>query len=852
MRIVIDLQACQGDSRFRGIGRYSLSLAQAITRQALSRGHHVSLVLNERFPGTISTLRKAFDGIIPQENIFIFSVPGAVAEMEPANAWRTRAAELVREQFIASLNPDIVHVASLFESWLDDVVSQVHANVPTMQTAVTLYDLIPFVLSDLYLVDPVYREQYLRKLEALKRSDLLLAISEHSRKEAIELLGFASEKVVNITAAIEDTFQPQSYTAVAKNNLYKRYNISKPFVLYVPGGFDPRKNFDRLIEAFAQLPADLRENYQLVIASKLPDGVREDFTNKSLQAGLGAEELLLTGYVSDNDLIGLYNLCKLFVFPSLHEGFGLPALEAMACGAPVIGSNTTSIPGVLNREDALFDPLSVTSIANMLYKGLTDTDFEHSLRQHALLQAKKFSWENSARLAIDAFELLFESTRQKSSKNKPLPLSVEQCYTAMLTDLEANNLLPLPSDNDLKLLKYAIMINQIHTADKQLFVDISELINRDAKSGIQRVVRSILLQLLKQPPIGYRVEPVYSEKGDGFRYARRFTAGFMDKDDTVEYDTPISFTQGDVFIGLDLTADIFPAVNSSLKQMQDSGVKINYVIYDLIPLLHSWHGPAMEAAFTGWIASLSLFADNLICISAAVADDVKQWLMQHPAQRLNQPLVNHFHLGADINNSVPTTGFPENDSDILENLANNPSFLMVGTIEPRKGHAQTLAAFEELWATGSTVNLVFVGKAGWNVDPLLTQLKSHPELDKRLYWLEGISDEFLERVYQASTALLAVSEAEGFGLPLIEAAQHGLPIISRDIPVFNEVAGQCAYYFKGLEPSDLGDAINRWLALNAEHKAPQSKNMPWLTWEQSTQQLLEMIFLEVKSSVIDK
>jgi len=841
MRIVIDLQACQGASRFRGIGRYSMSLAQAIARLAKNRGHHVSLVLNERFPETIPTIRKAFDGMIFQENIFIFSVPGAVAEMEPINEWRARAAEQVREQYIASLNPDIVHVASLFEGWLDDVVTSVHVSDEGTQTAVTLYDLIPVVLSDLYLVDLGYRMQYFRKLESLKRSDLLLAISDYSRIEAIELLGCKSENVVNISAAVDDSFKQQSYTDEAKNKFFTRYGISKPFVLYVPGGFDPRKNFDRLIEAFSELPATLRQGFQLVIASVMVDEVREEFAHKVSRLGLAVEDVLLTGYVPDDDLLALYSLCKLFVFPSLHEGFGLPILEAMACGAPVIGSNTTSIPGVLGREDALFDPLSVSSISKMLQKSLTDADFEHSLREHAHVQVKKFSWDNSAKLAMDAFELKFKRMQSEKNTFKEPQKNVEQSYQSALAKIKENLPEGIATDENFALLKYSILKNNNQTTEKQLFLDISELAIRDAKSGIQRVVRSILLQLLMQPPAGYRVEPVYSEAGQGFRYARRFTAEFLGKISRIEFDSPINFKSGDVFVGLDLTAEIFPAVNPSLKQMQDSGVKINYVIYDLIPLLYSWHGPAMAAAFTGWIDSLSLFADRLVCISAAVADDVKQWLKQQPAKRLSQPLVNHFHLGADINNSVPTTGLPENAREILENLAINPSFLMVGTIEPRKGHVQTLAAFEELWSTGNAVNLVIVGKAGWNVELLLAQLRSHPELDGRLYWLEGISDEYLEKVYQASTALLAVSEAEGFGLPLIEAAQQGLPIIARDIPVFREVAGEFAYYFDGLESRDLACSIKTWLALNVERKAPQSMNMPWLTWEQSTQQLLNAV-----------
>ena len=121
---------------------------------------------------------------------------------------------------------------------------------------------------------------------------------------------------------------------------------------------------------------------------------------------------------------------------------------------------------------------------------------------------------------------------------------------------------------------------------------------------------------------------------------------------------------------------------------------------------------------------------------------------------------------------------------------------MVATIEPRKGHHQTLKAFELLWGQGADINLVIVGKQGWLVEELIENIKAHSELNKRLFWQEGISDEYLENIYAESTCLIAASEGEGFGLPLIEAAQKGKPIIARDIKVFREVAGDYAYYFK--------------------------------------------------------
>ncbi|MGZ8320489.1 MAG: glycosyltransferase family 4 protein, partial [Telluria sp.] len=200
-----------------------------------------------------------------------------------------------------------------------------------------------------------------------------------------------------------------------------------------------------------------------------------------------------------------------------------------------------------------------------------------------------------------------------------------------------------------------------------------------------------------------------------------------------------------------------------------------------------------------------------------------------------------FHLGADIDASAPSFGMPDNAAQVLDAVRARPSFLMVGTVEPRKGHGQTLAAFDLLWEQGVDANLVIVGKQGWMVEKLVQRMADHPEKNQRLFWLPGISDEMLLKLYASSAALLSPSEGEGFGLPLIEAAQHNIPIIARDLPVFREVAGEHAYYFDGLEPQDLAGALTRWLAMHAEGKAPQSTGMPWLTWSDSANQVLNAV-----------
>ena len=152
-------------------------------------------------------------------------------------------------------------------------------------------------------------------------------------------------------------------------------------------------------------------------------------------------------------------------------------------------------------------------------------------------------------------------------------------------------------------------------------------------------------------------------------------------------------------------------------------------------------------------------------------------------------------------------------ADTLAFVSARPTFMMVGTIEPRKGHAQSLAAFERLWASGVDCGLLIVGREGWCMEEWVTSLRGHPERRTHALWLDGASDDVLLRAGTGSaTALLAASEGEGFGLPLVEAAQHGLPVVARDLPVFREVAGGTRFYFSGTSPEDLAGAIEDWLS----------------------------------------
>lgn len=166
---------------------------------------------------------------------------------------------------------------------------------------------------------------------------------------------------------------------------------------------------------------------------------------------------------------------------------------------------------------------------------------------------------------------------------------------------------------------------------------------------------------------------------------------------------------------------------------------------------------------------------------------------------------------------------------------------MIGTLEPRKGHAQVLEAFNHLWKNGFNANLVIVGKRGWLIDDFIDQLESNLQLNKKLFWLESISDQYLREIYNVGDCLIAASYGEGFGLPLIEAAQYGVPIVARDIPVFREVAGENAEYFATNKSVELAEFLECWLGRKRLNRHVTVSNMTWMSWNQSASNLLAKV-----------
>jgi glycosyltransferase involved in cell wall biosynthesis len=386
-----------------------------------------------------------------------------------------------------------------------------------------------------------------------------------------------------------------------------------------------------------------------------------------------------------------------------------------------------------------------------------------------------------------------------------------------------------------------------NTSTKQLLVDVSVIYQNDARTGIQRVVRSLLLQLLATPPVGYCVRPVFATRQLGYHYATLDQMKWPEREPeskTTITAKRITVQNGDIFLGLDLAAHLLPRHNKQLLGWKRKGVKVRVMVYDLLPLMHpQWFNTKTTRNFQRWIKFLAVYADSAICISESVRVELTAWLGVKFGLRGDILPASTIVLGADIAASAPSVGLPADSEFLLARLRNTPAVLMVGTLEPRKGYDQTLAAFDLLWDQKSVAPLlIIVGRSGWKTEVLQAALRSHIQLGKNLIWLEDASDEFLSHLYGACKGVLCASHAEGFGLPLVEAVLHGKPILARDISVFRETNVNGISYFNGDTPAGLAIEITNWLEkCNIVPSSQYPISLP--TWQLSAKQLIQAIGL---------
>jgi 2-polyprenyl-3-methyl-5-hydroxy-6-metoxy-1,4-benzoquinol methylase len=208
----------------------------------------------------------------------------------------------------------------------------------------------------------------------------------------------------------------------------------------------------------------------------------------------------------------------------------------------------------------------------------------------------------------------------------------------------------------------------------------------------------------------------------------------------------------------------------------------------------------------------------------------------YPARVVDNDIAFSFLLGADISRISPA--YRSSNDELLKALAKDDAYLIVSTIEPRKNHSLLLDAFDALWEQFPSIKLCFIGKEGWMIEDVVKRVRTHPMLNKRIFWFEGLTDKDVQWAYRNAKCVLFPSFQEGFGLPIVEALYSGTPVLASDIPVFHEVAGDNIGYFDPNDPQSLVD----WIEKIEQHGIPSGilpdKKFQWTTWKESAEELI--------------
>ncbi|MFY0731999.1 glycosyltransferase family 4 protein [Pseudomonas sp. NFX15] len=300
---------------------------------------------------------------------------------------------------------------------------------------------------------------------------------------------------------------------------------------------------------------------------------------------------------------------------------------------------------------------------------------------------------------------------------------------------------------------------------------------------------------------------------------------------------PLQHQPGDQLVLLDSSwhTDFFPFA----EQLKREGVGIVSVIYDLIPLTHpQFYDARLVQVFNEWFDWITQTADGYVAISATVRDQVRDEIQRRlgPA-KANGLWFDYFHLGSELDLREVTAAVEPRLARVFETP--QPVFLMVSTIEPRKNHDYLLDAFERAWAAGSDARLCIAGRIGWKCDALLARVRNHPQLNQRLFMFNDLSDTSLEHAYTHASSLVFPSFVEGFGLPLVEAMQRGLPAMGSDIEVFREIGGEYMAYFDLAEAQSLADLV---VGFERSGQFPATRdvaNWQWIGWREASAQLAE-------------
>jgi glycosyltransferase involved in cell wall biosynthesis len=737
---------------------------------------------------------------------------------------------------------------------------------------------------------------FLAKLVQAGRDDLkklkdlfeFCIADSHFNKEDLRLAGYTCPiAVVPILIPFSD------YDKTPNEELINQYkNDGYTNILFV-GRIVPNKKQENIIKAFAYYRRTINDKARLFIVGNY-EGM-ETYYNRLRRyvdaLGINAKDVIFTGHTPFADILAYYRIADVFVCMSEHEGFCVPLVEAMKFDIPIIANSAGAIPETLNGSGILIDKKHKNSviIANLMDKIMSDKHFKQEVLKLQRERLQAFAYEQVAtqteellkkfignlnyddiqdnyvvkdnddiKFLLDNLDETFlrEDTYDESIAFEQLPvITNEEQQKVGETKRIIKKYILKPGYNGLaaisprladyindgihgvlhrikygSTLKDRIIIEKAEDRSKSLLlIDVTETTKVDVRTGIQRVVNNIYKNINTLDKDSLPVRAWYKKLITSEKYLDR-----LNKIKFEGKEREIKFVDGDKLLLLDSSWVYHKDFSHIIDKAHKKCINLNAVVYDMFPIQYPelFDSKYFVNVFETWHDMLLKKTDGVICISRTTADVVISYYLKKKFKRKKPLNIYYFHMGADI---------PSKVSSIREKISRfvkqGSTLLMVGTVEPRKGYKCVLEAYEKLFVENDDLQLLIIGKNGWKNDNLL-KILDKDSMRKRVLWVTDAKDDELHWAYQHATALIAASKDEGFGLPIIEAAHFGLPIICSDIPIFHEVAGDNATYFKAMNSESLRDTLKMWLQ---QEKHPDSKNIKLYTWQDSAQEILDII-----------
>lgn len=823
MKIGIDLRPFSTGSKFRGIGMYTRNLLEKM------------LQIDNDYEYHFLNLYAKYDGDPKMDDrchLYQYNMGPQIVDVGERQLFLDASTKSIVKaavgHFIEKSQIDAMFFTSPNEyggmydaSWFDGIFKMA-----------ILYDLIPLNFPQQCLYDETYKKDYYRSLEFLKQMDLLFAISQSAKDDAVRLLDIPAEKIVVVHAGIDEDYHriPDIKAEIIK----KKFGIKSSFMMFA-GGIDFKKNIEDIIVAFAKCGKEVTKKYQLVIVGKTAQDVIDKYYQIAKEKGIDGR-VICTGFISQEDLVALYNITDLLIFPSLYEGFGLPVIEAMACGAKVVTSDCSSLKEIAEGHATLVNPKSVRSITDGIKWVVTHEKEANQLAENSIDYALSFTWETVAKKVVKAIEDN-RATINAQQVDKNYEYHVQESDIKAIVKLYTRKHFPFPEKLREELADQLVMLENHedlppYEAHRRIIYDmtvVSEWMQNSYITGIGRVSTQLLAAFAKRIP----VVPVTIQKGPNGIICNRISLDtYKATNQTVELrPDDVLFMPELQLRGVQVKED-----HPYIGELRAMGVKNYAVIHDILPLrMPEYFESATGAQFDGYVREIIENYDGILTVSQCVSEDVMQYceeqniICKHPVK------IGFFHNGHDFSKNTN-----ENPSFEVQEFFKTEKnvYLMVGTVEPRKGHEIIFNTFKKMWSEGFDGKLCIIGHVGWNMQGFIQKLKDDSEFGMKLQYFDHASDADVAFAYRNAASLIQASAGEGFGLPLIEASDYHIPVLCSDIPVFHEVGQDAVNYFDRNDMNSIIDCIQRF---EKGEDIKDSSLIKKTSWKESADKIYRMI-----------